>query len=99
MLWRRHLREISTSTSAWSSRFMKNDSVSADQKFKRTLFGVGDPRDSTHDGEIRKACYTFDEAVKAWEELCDKEPGVHFYITGWNNGTIAHWQEVRDLFA
>lgn len=76
-----------------------SDTLTKEQCLRRTLFGVGDPRDRTEDGEIRKACHTFDEAVKEWERLHELEPEVSFYITGLNHGIIAHFTDVRDLFA
>jgi hypothetical protein len=48
---------------------------------------------------MHKTVSTFDGAIKAWEELRDKEPAIHFDIVGWNHGVIANSSEVRNLFA
>lgn len=63
----------------------------------KRLFGVSDPRDRS--SETREIRSTFEDAVKAWEELREKEPSVDFHIVGWNHGVIAHFTDVRDLFA
>lgn len=65
----------------------------------RHPFGIGDPDALDHDGEIVAVAETFSEAVEKWEALVKRSPGVGFYITGWNHGVLAHFDEVRDLFA
>jgi hypothetical protein len=73
------------------------DPVGHDQAMQP--FGVGDPTAFTNSDEIRCVCGTFDEAVKEWEALCAREPRKGFYITGLGHGVIAHFHDVRDIFA